>query len=134
MPDEVTYRLPSKQLAQGYDYLAPDLSEIRLLVDGGRAGLAHCTLPAGRVSRAVRHQTVEELWYVLGGEGAMWRSLDGADEILPVCTGSSLTVAPGARFQFRSGAAAPLQILIATVPRWPGASEALPTQGRWPSA
>lgn len=47
------------------DYLAPDGSEIRLLVSGEHGGFAHCVLPAGRMSAPVRHRTVEELWYVL---------------------------------------------------------------------
>ncbi len=41
-----------------YDYLAPDGSEIRLLLDLEGGSLAHCTLPPGRISVAQRHRTV----------------------------------------------------------------------------
>lgn len=52
----------TKVIASEYDYLAPDGSEIRLLADLEGGGLAHCTLPSGRVSVAQRHKTVEEIW------------------------------------------------------------------------
>ena len=44
------------------DYLAPDSSEIRLLLDCPEGGVSHCTLPAGATSLAVRHKTVDEVW------------------------------------------------------------------------
>lgn len=49
----------SLQLPIEYDYLAPDGSEIRLLRSMKGGGLAHCTLPPGAVSQAVRHKTVK---------------------------------------------------------------------------
>jgi hypothetical protein len=59
----------TKPLTAEYDYLAPDGSEIRLLpvVNGG--GLAHCTLPPGRVSAAAKHRSVEEIWCFVQGQG-----------------------------------------------------------------
>ena len=55
------------------DVIAPDGSEIRLLVDqrheATRASLVEVRLPAGAVSRPVWHRTVEEIWYVLEGQG-----------------------------------------------------------------
>lgn len=133
MSTQAANRLPSKQLTQQRDYLAPDTSEIRLLVNGERGGLAHCTLPAGGVSLPKRHKTVEELWYVVAGEGEVWRSFEGKEEVLPVRAGSSLTIPLGASFQFRSSATSPLEILIATIPPWPGESEAMDVPGHWPT-
>lgn len=120
-----------KQLASERDYLAPDESEIRLLVDGAHGGLAHCTLPPGRVSKAVEHANVEELWYVLAGEGQVWRSPTDSEPVIDVRSGTSLVISPGVRFQFRNTGMAPLELLIATIPPWPGASEATPVEGRW---
>ena len=58
------------------DAIAPDGSEIRLLIDdrhGATSGsLVEVTLPAGQVSRPVWHRTVEEVWYVLEGRGKVW--------------------------------------------------------------
>jgi len=94
----------TKELPESPDYLAPDGSEIRLLVEGTRGGMAHFTLPARTVSRAVRHRTVEELWYVVSGSGEMWRQPstepDGLVDLRP---GVSLSIAVGTTFQFRAG-------------------------------
>jgi mannose-6-phosphate isomerase-like protein (cupin superfamily) len=57
------------QLGKAYDVLAPDTSEIRLLAGTSRGTLAHGTLAPGRVSLAVTHRTVEEVWYVTAGRG-----------------------------------------------------------------
>jgi mannose-6-phosphate isomerase-like protein (cupin superfamily) len=113
-----------------YDYLAPDRSEIRLLVDGERGGFSHCLLPAGQVSSAVRHRTVEELWYVLEGQGEIWRSRDEQEGIDPITAGDSFFIRPGTAFQFRANAGSDLKLLIATIPRWPGPQEAVEVSRR----
>jgi len=57
------------------DAIAPDGSQVRLLVtDARRASLVEIRLPAGGVSRPVRHRTVEEIWFVLEGEGEVWQA------------------------------------------------------------
>lgn len=122
----------TRRLGADYDYLAPDRSEIRLLAEVTGGGLAHCTLPPGGVSLAVRHRTVEELWYVLSGRGEVWRSHQGEEHVVEVEPGVSLGIPCGAHFQFRARGEAPLQILIATIPRWPGAEEAVPVPHHWP--
>ena len=61
------------------DYLAPDGSEIRLLPAMQGGGLCHCTLPAGMTSSPVAHRSVEELWYILEGQGEVWRKSDGTE-------------------------------------------------------
>lgn len=134
MSTEPRALLQTRNLRAEYDYLAPDTSEIRLLVDVPGGGLAHCTLPPGGVSTAVRHRTVEELWYVVSGTGEMWRSLGEEETVVELEPGVGLNVPCGARFQFRATGDAPLQIVIATIPRWPGAEEAVPVPGHWPAA
>ena len=121
-------KLPQDSIA------APDGSEIRELVAGGRASMVHCTLPAGGVSLAVRHRTVEELWFVTGGQGAVWRKLEGEEAVVAVGPGSALDIPLGAHFQFRNTGTEPLVILIATMPPWPGADEAPRVAGHWPAA
>lgn len=54
-------KFKTKQLPKEYDYLAPDKSEIRLLLDMTGGGLAYCTLPPGRTSIATTHKTVDEI-------------------------------------------------------------------------
>jgi mannose-6-phosphate isomerase-like protein (cupin superfamily) len=127
---------PTRVRAQPDD-IAPDGSEIRLLIDGAperggatRASLCEVTLPAGQVSRPVWHRSVEEIWYVLAGRGDAWRCPPDAqpEEVppAPVEPGDALVIPTGWRFQFRAGRDAPLRFLCYTSPTWPGADEAEP--------
>ena len=123
----------TRELPEAYDVLAPDTSEIRLLgqVRGGSA--VHCTLRPGQVSVAVRHRTVEEIWYVAGGVGELWRR-DGqtaAEEIVELRPGLAVTLPLGTEFQFRVTGDRPLELLCFTTPPWPGADEAVVVEGRW---
>ena len=49
------------------DVVAPDGSEVRLLLGLKGGSLAHFQLSPGEVSVAVRHRTVEEIWFFLAG-------------------------------------------------------------------
>ena len=57
-----TLRLPHE-----YTVLAPDGSEIRELVSVNGGSMAHCRLPRGATSMAVKHRAVEEVWYFIQG-------------------------------------------------------------------
>ena len=120
-----------KPFPEKYDYLAPDTSEIRLLLDVPGAGVAHCILPPGKVSVAVRHQTVNEIWYVISGKGELWQGLNTIDEFAELRSGVTLTIKKGNSFQFRNTGNADLCILITTSPNWPGAQEAVHVKGYW---
>ncbi len=116
------------------DTIAPDGSQIRLLIDrrhgAGGASMVEVTLPASRVSRPVWHRQVEEVWYVLAGHGQVWRCPPGAEPEtippLPVAAGDALAIPPQWRFQFSAAADEALRFLCFTVPPWPGAEEAQP--------
>lgn len=123
--------IETKSLAEKIDYLAPDGSQIRSLPAGENVSLVHCTLPAGAVSRAVVHRTVEEIWYCLSGTGEIWRRFGESESIVPLQTGVSITIPLGTRFQFRNTDREPLCILLATAPPWPGGNEAVPVEGLW---
>ena len=120
-----------KKLPIEYDYLAPDGSEIRLLVNGEKGSLAHCTLPAGATSAAIAHGTVEEIWYFLEGYGEVWRGGLNRNKPIEVYTGVSLIIPTSTPFQFRSSGGGPLKFIITTIPPWPGAQEARPERGIW---
>lgn len=121
------------RVPEQYDTLAPDGSEIRLLVQVRGGSMVHCTLPPGAVTRAVSHRTVEEVWYILGGRGQVWRKAGEAEEIVDVRPGMALTIPLGACFQFRATGPEPLTFVITTIPSWPGPDEAVPTTGVWPA-
>ena len=118
------------------DTTAPDGSEIRLLIyerhQATKASLVEVTLPAGQVSHPVWHQMVEEIWYVLEGQGQVWRCPPGdepsAVEPVSVGPGDALTIPTLWRFQFSAYAAAPLRFLCYTCPPWPGEDEAQPEE------
>jgi len=123
----------TKRLPDTCDVLAPDGSEVRILLSLAGGSMAHFCLPAGQVSRAVRHVTVEEIWYVLGGSGDFWRAQDGRDEIVPLAAGVCLTIPVGTAFQFRAGPDTPLTAVAITMPPWPGPDEAVFVEGAWPA-
>ena len=110
---------------------APDGSAIRFLLKGNRGELNHFTLPPHQTSTAVVHRTIEEIWYVLEGQGQVWRQEETREEILDLSPGVSFDIPTGTRFQFRNTGLEPLSVLIATMPSWPGDNEAIPVDGPW---
>jgi mannose-6-phosphate isomerase-like protein (cupin superfamily) len=113
------------------DAIAPDGSEVRVLLDLSAGGLAHFQLAEGETSGAVRHKTVEEIWFFLGGQGEMWRRYEEQEQVDPVGAGTCLTLPLGTQFQFRSFGPGPLQAIGVTMPPWPGSGEAVPVDGKW---
>ncbi len=107
--------------------MAPDGSEVRLLCRLAGGSMAHFTLPPGKVSKPVRHRTVEEVWFFTGGSGRMWRG----GETVDVHAGVSLTIPVGTPFQFRTDGSEPLAAVAVTIPPWPGPDEAILVHGPW---
>ena len=113
--------------------VAPDGSDVRVLLALAGGSMAHFELAPCAVSRAVEHRTVDEIWYVVGGGGEMWRRQGEREEVVALQPGLCLTIPLGTRFQFRAGADAPLQAIAITMPPWPGDDEAVFVDGRWPA-
>jgi mannose-6-phosphate isomerase-like protein (cupin superfamily) len=118
-------------LPENYDVLAPDGSEVRILASTARASMAHFTLPTGQVSQAVAHHTVEELWFIISGDGEMWRKSGDVETIVTLTAGLSLTIPVGTHFQFRNTGFEPLKAVGVTMPPWPGMDEAYVVDGKW---
>jgi mannose-6-phosphate isomerase-like protein (cupin superfamily) len=112
---------------------APDGSQVAVLLALRGGSMATFTLQPGQVSAAVTHRTVEELWYVIAGRGAMWRRHATQETITPLAPGLCLSVPLGTAFQFRCEGSEPLVAVAVTMPPWPGADEALPVPGPWPA-
>jgi len=121
----------TKRLHSGPDAIAPDGSEVRVLCQLSRGGLAVFSLPPNAVSKAVAHRTVEEVWYIISGIGRMWRKLGEYEEIVELTPGVSLTIPTGTHFQFRCDEHEPLTAIGATMPPWPGESDAYFVDGTW---
>jgi mannose-6-phosphate isomerase-like protein (cupin superfamily) len=92
----------TKMLGEGVDATAPDGTAVRLLLSLAGGSMAHFELPAGAVSHAITHRTVEEIWFVVSGRGAIWRRQGDVESIDPLGPGTSLTIPLGAAFQFRA--------------------------------
>jgi len=120
-----------RRLAETPDAMAPDGSEVRLLSASARGSMAHFRQPPGSVSKAVRHRTVEELWFFVGGSGQMWRRDAGGESVLDVSAGMSIDIPVGTSFQFRAAGGSALEAVAVTMPPWPGMEEAEFVAGIW---
>jgi mannose-6-phosphate isomerase-like protein (cupin superfamily) len=121
----------TKVLSANPDVTAPDGSAVRILLGLRGGGLAHFELPPDEVSIAVHHRTVEEIWYVVGGTGLMWRSDGTRSAEVELTTGTCVTIPVGTTFQLRSLGPEPLAAIGITMPPWPGDGEAVRSAGPW---
>ena len=127
------YFLPVGRRSIKPNAIAPDGSEIRFLInaDNGatKSSLVEVVLGSDQLTRPVRHQTVEETWYVLNGTGKIWRCPPNTEPALVPATnvspGDSVVIPTGWIFQFQAGPKGPLQFLCHTTPPWPGDGEAV---------
>jgi mannose-6-phosphate isomerase-like protein (cupin superfamily) len=122
-----TKRLPARR-----DDIAPDGSQVRILLQLDGGSTAHFELGPGRTSVAVAHRTVDEIWYVLRGRGEMWRKQGSRQEVVSMGPGVCLSIPAGTEFQFRSVGDEPLSAIGITMPPWPGKGEAFEVDGIWP--
>jgi mannose-6-phosphate isomerase-like protein (cupin superfamily) len=120
------------QLPGAPDAVAPDGSDVRILLRLGRGSMAHFELGAGQVSRAVAHRSVDEIWYVLDGRGQMWRRQERREETAGLRPGTCVSIPAGTHFQFRADSSGPLAAVGMTMPPWPGDEEAYEVPGAWP--
>ncbi len=113
------------------DAVAPDGSAVRVLLRLTGGSMAHFELAPGQVSQAVAHRTVEEIWFILGGQGEMWRRQGEREEVVPLTAGVCLTIPLGTHFQFRALGSDSLTAVAVTMPPWPGPEEAYAVPGPW---
>lgn len=121
----------SVHVAVAMQVAAPDRSKVSILSATSRASMIVAKLSPGEVAHAVRHRTVDELWFCLRGRGRMWRSRAGVEEVTPLESGQSVNLPARTAFQFRCDGDSPLEVVIATIPSWPGEDEAVLVEGRW---
>ena len=121
----------TKVLPARRDVVAPDGSDVRILLGLAGGTMAQFELAPGAVSTAVRHRTVEEIWYVVSGWGSIWRRLGGDEQIVDLDAGICVTIPVETEFQFRCDSDSPLRIVAITMPPWPGDDEATQIPGPW---
>jgi mannose-6-phosphate isomerase-like protein (cupin superfamily) len=113
------------------DAIAPDGSEVRILANTARGSMAEFLLPPGKISIAVAHHTVEEVWFFTQGQGQLWRKNNEAEEIIKIHPGLSISIPIGTHFQFRNDGTENLIAIGTTMPLWPGPDEAYVVNGAW---
>jgi mannose-6-phosphate isomerase-like protein (cupin superfamily) len=123
-----TMRLPETFAA-----LAQDGSRYDGLLGTSNGWLSDCRLQPHATTRAVRHFTHDEIWYVRSGRGEVWRSNDVAEEIVSATTGTCLTIPALTAFQFRTESEA-LGFLIIQAPPWPDGPGFEYVPGHWPAS
>jgi mannose-6-phosphate isomerase-like protein (cupin superfamily) len=77
------------------------------------------------------HRTVEEIWYVVSGNGEMWRKQGAREEVVALSPGVCVTIPLGTQFQFRAARDESVAVVAITMPPWPGEDEAMPATGPW---
>ena len=105
-------RFATRRLPAADHVIAPDGSEVRVLVGLAGGGLAHFRLNPDAVSVAVHHRSVEEIWYVVSGRGQMWRRSEEDEEVVVLSTrggvddpgGHPLSVSASVRTRWTSSA------------------------------
>ena len=70
MPTTASKPYETRTLGAAVDATAPDGTAVRLLLSLAGGSMAHFELPAGAVSHAVTHRTVEEIWFRWSADGA----------------------------------------------------------------
>ena len=110
---------------------SPAGAMIRFLMEGTTGGMIHSTVPPDQVNRATVHATVSEFWFVLSGEGRIWRRDASGEEITNLRSGVSIDIAVGTAFQYRCDGDEPLRFICVTMPPWLGAHEATIIEGPW---
>jgi len=122
-------KFETKRLPSTHDDIAPDGSEVRILLQLASGSVAHFKLPPGETSFPVAHKTIEEIWFFLSGRGEMWRKLESQEEIVDVEPGVCITIPVGTHFQFRSFEGDSLTAVGVTMPPWPGEDESYDVDG-----
>lgn len=113
------------------DAKSPAGADIRFIMDGPTGNMIHSTVPPGQTNRATVHKTVSEFWYVLEGDGEIWRRDEAEERITRLVPGVSIDIPVGTAFQYRNVGSEPLKFICITMPPWPGDHEASHLDGAW---
>jgi len=123
----------TKSIPGAPDVVAADGMDVRILISGTGGSMAHFELAEGKTGRAVRHKTVEEVWYVLEGRFAIWRSDVYKGSPIEVGAGDSFRIPVGTSFQVKVPVSGRIKVVAVTTPPWPGDDEVEVVEGYWPT-
>ncbi|MEP4198534.1 MAG: cupin domain-containing protein [Aliishimia sp.] len=113
------------------DAKSPAGADIRFIMDGTTGNMIHSTVPPGQINKATRHETVSEFWYILDGQGEIWRRAGDQEKVTSLVAGVSIDIPVGTAFQYRNVGSTPLKFICVSMPPWPGDHEASHLEGAW---
>ena len=121
-----TITLPDSPDAQ-----SPAGADIRFLTDGPTGNMIHSTVPPLQINKATVHKTVSEFWYILEGQGQIWRDDGKEDGVVELVPGIAIDIPVGTKFQYRNTGDQELKFICIAMPPWPGDAEASHVEGIW---
>lgn len=113
------------------DAQSPAGADIRFIMDGTHGNMIHSTVPPGQINRAAVHKSVSEFWYILAGDGEIWRRNHKQEQVTKLVAGVSIDIPVNTAFQYRSTGKEPLKFICISMPPWPGDHEANYVDGPW---
>lgn len=113
------------------DAKSPAGADIRYLMDGKMGNMIHSTVPPHQINRATVHASVSEFWYILEGQGEIWRDDGVESSVVDLVPGTAIDIPVGTAFQYRNVSDAELKFICIAMPPWPGDSEATYVKGKW---
>ena len=93
------------------DARSPAGADICFIMDGTTGNMIHSTVPPGQINRATIHETVSEFWYVLEGDGEIWRRDSEQERVTQLASGVSIDIPVGTAFQYRNVGEIPLKFI-----------------------
>jgi mannose-6-phosphate isomerase-like protein (cupin superfamily) len=123
--------MKTTMLPEAPDAKSPAGADIRFLMDGKTGNMIHSTVPPHQINKETVHATVSEFWYVLEGQGEIWREDSKESSITVLVPGTSIDIPVGTAFQYRNVSDVDLKFICIAMPPWPGDSEATFVKGIW---
>jgi mannose-6-phosphate isomerase-like protein (cupin superfamily) len=118
-------------LAAKADKKSPAGADVRFIMSSDTGGMIHSTVPAMQINKAVVHSSVNEIWYILEGQGEIWRSDGKQSQVTTLEPGTSIDIPVGTTFQYRNVSDKDFKFICVTMPPWPGEQECTYVEGHW---
>ena len=91
--------MKTTMLPEEPDAKSPAGADIRYLIYGKTGGMIDSTVPPYQINRATVHATVSEFWYVLEGQGEIWRDDGKESSVTVLVSGTSIDIPAGTAFR-----------------------------------
>jgi mannose-6-phosphate isomerase-like protein (cupin superfamily) len=127
MPQLSVHSLPASP-----DDVSPDGgAEIRHLLVSPRGDLTHAVCLEGSTSGVHHLPELDEGYFVLSGEGEIWRQTDERDGVTALRPGRWVAMPAGMRFQYRANLGSNVVFLVVVLPSWRKDLFHIVDGGRW---